>query len=67
MHYLMTIQKIEEDPEYQAVLKEWEERNRFNRVDRYDVPRNEKVTNALTVILTQEQFDAIKKASLETF
>lgn len=67
MHYLMTIQKIEENPQYETILKEWEDRNRYNNVGRYDAPRNEKVTNALTVILTQEQFDAIKKASLETF
>jgi len=67
MRYLMTIQRIEEDPQYETILKEWEERNRYNNTSRYDVPRNEKITNALTVILTQEQFDAIKKASLETF
>lgn len=67
MHYLMTIQKIEEDPRYEEILKNWEERNRYTNIHHDYAPPNEKVTNALTVILTQVQFDAIRKASLETF
>ncbi len=66
----LTIQKEVTNEQFEQELKAFEERNRYgNRMIHEDAgyPRPTKVANLLEVTLTEEQYEAIKKAVIEKF
>ena len=62
MTYRLTITKIEPNPEYDP--EEAKRRNGLLYSDKYGVPRNLE-TQALMSDLTDEQFNAVRRACIE--
>ena len=67
--YRIIIEKCEKNPEYEAELAKWEERN-GNPYRRNDYPQmpepSSKITErVLSTFLTDEEFDKIRKACIQ--
>jgi nicotinamide riboside kinase len=69
MNYKITIERKEPNPNFEAELKEWQEKNRYNNMRMGDeqYPQRVNVTNALICELTEEQFKAIKAEVFKAF
>ncbi len=71
MVYQLTVVKKEPNPNFEAQLKEWKDRDRYNSFHRSpgdsDYPQAQIATNALIIELTEEQYRAVKEAVLTTF
>jgi len=64
MRYQLTVRRMVNNEHYEAELKDWEERNRRG----WDLPIRPMPENqqlALETILTEEEFNAVKKAAIE--
>lgn len=68
MPYRMTVTRTEVNPTYEQDVKEFRERSRYG-VDTYGrpEPQPERDVTALTVALTDEQWQAVQRAVLEVF
>ena len=72
MKYKITIIKYEKNDNYEAEMTKWKEDNRngyFPQRNGYseDAPKPENTTRSLEVLLTEEEYNAVKKSVLETF
>lgn len=73
MNYQITITKKVPNPNFEAELAEWKERNKYNLTSRMDdrfnegYPKDANITNALICELTEEQFKAVKAEVFKTF
>ncbi len=72
MFYKLTVIKREETPEYEAKMKEYEEKQRdkygYSNMERnLPAPGKYESVGVLEMVLTEEQFKAVKKAALEQF
>ena len=65
----LQITKYESNEKYESELADYKERSRYGncRVDNNDYPQKEISRNAMEVLITEEQFEAIRKAVLEKF
>lgn len=67
MGYLLTVSKRELNPNFEAEIKQYSE-NRYRNMHHDDMrPQRETSTDALMVQLSDEQYEAVKKAVLATF
>lgn len=62
--YCIKIFKLIDNPEYEAQLKEWEERNRYRGMNE-GRPETQIKLPALETILTEEEFNKVRKACIE--
>ena len=69
MKYKITIQKFTENPNYAEEYKAFQERNRYNTFNQNEqaYPQLLHSIAVLETEITEEQFDAIRKAALEVF
>lgn len=67
--YKLQVIRYENNERYEAELADYKDRSRYGgmRVDGTDYPRQEVSKNALEVYITEEQFEAIRKAVIEKF
>lgn len=61
MYYRITIEKVEENPQYEQQLDKWNEENRYGKNFMHgDItkmhPEKYELTNALQTTLSEEQF-----------
>jgi len=68
----LQITKLEKNENYEEELKKFkEEHNGYSdrnfNVNNYNIPQSEVTKNILDVSITEEQFNAIRKAVLENF
>ena len=65
----LQITKYENNDRYEADLAEYKDRSRYGniRIDNTDYPQREILRNIMEVCITEEQFEAIRKAVLEKF
>ena len=64
MKYCLMVKRLEKNEDYEKELKDWEMGLRFANRDYNSRPGAEKEVLALEVIVTEEEFVAIKKAVL---
>lgn len=71
MKYKITVLKFEENEDYEEELAKWRERSGFNFHNNFnnfpEEPRRETAVRSLDVFLTEEEYEAVKKAVLSTF
>ena len=65
MKYYIKIFKLVENREYEAQLKEWEEYSRYRPMNESRRPEFEVKEPALETILTEEEFNKVRKACIE--
>ena len=66
MRYVLTVKRLEKNEDYEQEKKEMAERRRYQPEPfRQEYPQSEIPVLALEVIVTEEEFTAIKKATLE--
>lgn len=66
--YKLQITKTEANPNYEVLLKEYKERNRYNSGSfDNDDPRPELIKNLLVVELTDEQYKKVKAEVFKVF
>jgi len=65
----LNIQRFVDNDQYEAQVAEYKERSRFGnmRLDDSDYPRQTIEQNILNVLITEEQFEVIRKSALEVF
>lgn len=68
MNYILNITRREETPDFAEKMVEYKDaRNNSYMMDKPYQPERFQEVNALTVEVTEEQFEAIRKAVLEKF
>lgn len=68
MKYQITITKLEENNDYEAEMAEWKEKEKYNfNKPMLKAPKHSVLTRCLETVLTEEEFNAIKKSVLEVF
>lgn len=70
MEYDLKIVRYVEDPDYKIKYDRWEEKNRYQSYNGYDVcsaPNKFLPDETLSVRINSDQFEAIRKAVLEKF
>ena len=72
MKYRLIVKKVEPNENFTAQKADWEEKNRWGRMDRGNYmpdgyPLEEITTDALIVELTEEQFRKLKEESFKAF
>jgi len=72
MKYRLIVRKIEKNENFMAERAEWEEKNKWNRMNRNDyydpsIPQEEVTTDALVIELNEEQFKKLKEQSFKVF
>jgi hypothetical protein len=65
----LQITKYENNDKYEAELADYKDRSRYGgiTIDNSDYPKREISKNIMEVFITEEQFEAIRKAVLEKF
>ena len=63
MRYYIKVFKLEENEQYVEQMKEWKERNRYGGMNEV-MPEREIRQPALETILTEKEFDEIRKACI---
>jgi len=64
MEYKIIVTRYEENKDYEAELKQWENNRGYNGTPR---PEQMLEKRTLEVFLTEEEYNAVKKSVLETF
>jgi len=69
MKYKLKVLKTEDNPDFEEDLRRWREDIRYPRFNSeiQNEPPREFIRNAMEVELTDEQFEAVKKAVIEAF
>jgi len=70
MIYHLRIIREEDNPNFDELVKDWEEKKRYGAYmadPPIDYPSRTKVTNVLNIYVDEVEFEAIRKAVLETF
>ena len=73
MKYKLTVIKYEDDKDYESKLAEWKDKNegymrgRFVNETNEPMPINEIATRSLEVVLTDEEYEAIKQGVVKIF
>lgn len=67
--FKIQITRYEQNEHFEADLADYKDRSRYGntRIDNSDYPRKEIMRNVMEVMITEEQFEAIRKAVLENF
>lgn len=67
--YKIQVTRYEQNEQYEADLAEYKDRSRYGnvRIDSSDYPQKEILRNVMEVMITEEQFNAIRKAVIEKF
>ncbi len=73
MNYKITVIKYDKNEDYEAEMAKWKEslKTEYGYTNRHEPMREEpsltKATRSLEVFLTEEEFQRVKKSTLEVF